>query len=129
MKITHTPGPWTVKQENDVRHFRITGGLTRVVKDWQTRTGIDAAPFDTATVAEGGIHINGSGDMAGHVGLHELIDAEELQANARLITKAPELVALLDKWTHEGHLQSFEDRERFRKEAAALIREIDGVTP
>jgi hypothetical protein len=33
---------------------------------------------------------------------------------------------LLEHWTHESHLQTFEDRERFRKAARALL-DGDGV--
>ena len=33
----------------------------------------------------------------------------------------PEWPAFLEYWTHEGHLQTFEDRERFRSAAKAMI--------
>lgn len=34
------------------------------------------------------------------------------------------LVAALKHWTHDGHLQTFEDRERFRKDAKDLLRDL-----
>lgn len=35
-----------------------------------------------------------------------------------------EFVELLSKYTHEGHLQTFEDRERFRKAARAILEKL-----
>jgi hypothetical protein len=52
-------------------------------------------------------------------------DPAEAAANAahivRCVNAHDALVAVLMKYSHEGHLQSFEDRERFRAEAAAAL--------
>lgn len=47
-------------------------------------------------------------------------------ANALLIAAAPAMLEALEKWTHDGRLQTFEDRERFRDEAIAIIRAAKG---
>ena len=37
-----------------------------------------------------------------------------------------ELLAFIVRWTHDGHLQTFEDRERFRVEARAVLAKCRG---
>ena len=39
----------------------------------------------------------------------------------RLRAEKADLLVVLEKWSVDGHLQTFEDRERFRKEARAAI--------
>jgi hypothetical protein len=38
-----------------------------------------------------------------------------------------ELVHFIEHWTHEGHLQTFEDRERFRAAAREVIAKATGT--
>lgn len=49
--------------------------------------------------------------------------AVEFQKNvaANMRRQRDDLRELLEHWTHEGHLQTFESRERFRKAARALL--------
>jgi hypothetical protein len=49
------------------------------------------------------------------------ITREEAIANARLFLGAPGLLTVLEEFIHDGRLQTFEDRERFRKAARAAI--------
>ena len=51
--------------------------------------------------------------------------ADDLSAARRELAEAREL---LDKWTGDGHLQTFEDRERFRREYRLLKSPAQGAT-
>lgn len=50
-------------------------------------------------------------------------------ADAHLIAAAPEMLEVLKTWTHDGSLQTFESRERFRVVALAVIAKAEGREP
>lgn len=54
---------------------------------------------------------------------------DEADANAALIAAAPDLLRVLRVAIHDGRLQTFEDRERFRKAAREAIRLAEGQEP
>jgi len=66
------------------------------------------------------------GENAGsdHETLPDCIALHLMELREELARARPEVEpfrALLLKWTGDGHLQTFEDRERFRKEAQLLL--------
>ena len=61
---------------------------------------------------------------SGNIALCNL--ARNSAADARLIASAPEMFELLKKYAYDGRLQSFEDREGFRKDALTLIAKVEG---
>ncbi len=52
---------------------------------------------------------------------------EEALANATLFAASHEMLELLQTWTGDGALQTFEDRERFRKVARAVMDKATGA--
>jgi hypothetical protein len=50
----------------------------------------------------------------------------DANAAARLIAAAPDMLEVLKRWTYDGALQTYEDRERFRKAARAAIAKAEG---
>ena len=50
----------------------------------------------------------------------------DAELNACLISAAPDLLEALEKYTHDGRLQSFADRELFRKNALKAIAKARG---
>lgn len=55
------------------------------------------------------------------------LDARKRNDNARLIAAAPELMEVLKAAIHDGRLQTFEDRDRFRQAAKKAIAKAEGV--
>ena len=53
-------------------------------------------------------------------------DVEQAEANAALIAAAPDLLSVLKEAVCDGRLQTFEDRERFRKAARIAIAKAEG---
>lgn len=51
---------------------------------------------------------------------------EAMDANAALFSAAPEMLDVLKDAIHDGRLQTFEDRERFRKAALVAIAKAKG---
>jgi hypothetical protein len=52
--------------------------------------------------------------------------AELGQLIVQCVNAHDKLVHFIERWTHEGHLQTFEDRERFRAAARELIAKATG---
>lgn len=105
MGTKHTPVPWAYKV------------AAKAIGDEKLDTGI-IAEIDGANriVAE----------CFGRVGQSTYLNSVD---NAAFIVRAvnchDELIEVLTRFSHDGALQTIEDRERFRKEARAAIRKAE----
>jgi hypothetical protein len=100
----HTPGPWSRDTSGGTNgDIRGVNGrwvaLTRLHWNAATRTGQQAAEGE---------------DRANAEYIVQCVNAHD------------KLVHFIEHWTHEGHLQTFEDRERFRAAARQLIAKATG---
>jgi hypothetical protein len=99
----HTPGPWLINPDAH-RHEQ----------------GFYGTPPDESEPGTEEVY------TAVHVGKSVQLTGFIRPQDARLIATAPEMFELLKKYAYDGHLQSFEDRERFRKDALVLIAKAEG---
>jgi hypothetical protein len=101
-ECSHTPGPWKLDWQP------VPGRRVHADFPYLHYVGIQSANY--YDVAPNGLSVTGY----------------MRKADALLIASAPEMFDLLKKYAYDGHLQSLEDRERFRKDALALIARAEG---
>ncbi len=107
MSAAYTPGPLTVRVGNN--------GDVGIIATAQSVVASD--DIGGALVAECYCEIRRAGEGA----------RAEAIANATLFAASHEMLELLQTWTGDGALQTFEDRERFRKAARAVMAKATGA--
>ncbi len=128
----HTPGPWEVEprrisNEDDIGKSVVSDTLSRALQKWHDENPDVNSGFVNCctTVAEISPSYNGSGKQ---VGPWELISADEIEANARLIAAAPEMLEALVH-CHDWILATQDENkqgETERLEARAAIAKAKG---
>ncbi len=104
MSTKFTPGPWEDKG-HDCKRFQIESRTSsRALLQWRKENPDKKQDaFNGVTVCRLGVHWNGSGE---EFGPSQLIDEDEVSANAALIAAAPDLYAAVEMLLDEVRILS-----------------------